>query len=313
MSVLTRKTLAVSGLALALAALVAAGTQAPVRNGAPTQEELRALIERVVASQHHNDEALAEYERHERRIERKHDGTEGRIVEDKTFRVVPTGTGTVKMLVVENGQSVAPAVYRKQLAEIEKVLDIAANRPDLPRQKEAVAKGERRKRERADLVDSVPEAFQVTWLGREQKNGRTLVKLQFDLDPNFKPRVKNAGLFAHVQAILWVEEAEAQVVRMEARIAKDISVFGGIAGKVYKGGTFVMEQTKVAEGVWLPSRYEYDFDGRKFVFPFSVNETTEASNYRRIGPPQEALAVVRRELQGGGSSTARPASGNSVQ
>src|SRR3990172_8756624 len=111
-----RKALAAFGLALALAALVAAGTHRPTRTGAPTEEEVRALIERVVASQHRNDEALAEYERHERRIERKHDGTEGRIVEDKTFRVVPTGTGTVKMLVVERSQPVAPDVYRKQLA-----------------------------------------------------------------------------------------------------------------------------------------------------------------------------------------------------
>jgi len=307
MSEQMRKTFAL-GVSLALAALVAAGAQGPARNGAPTEEELRALVGRLVANQHRNDAALAEYERHERRVERKHDGTEGRVVEDKTFRIIPTGTGTVKILLAERNQPVAPDVHLKQLAEIEKVLDIAANHPDLPKQKEAIAKGERRRRERAELVDSVPEAFRVTWLGRDQQNGRALAKLQFDPNPDFKPRAKNSGFFAHSQAIFWVDEPEAQVVRLEARITRDISVFGGIAGKVYKGGTFVMEQVKVAEGIWLPSRYEYDFDGRKFIFPFSVNETIEARNYRRLGPPDQALATLRRELRNGSSSVVRPAS-----
>ena len=48
--------------------------------------------------------------------------------------------------------------------------------------------------------------------------------------------------------------------------------------------------------MWLPTRYEYDFAGRKFLFQFQEHESTEASHYHRVGPPKDALAAIRNEL-----------------
>jgi hypothetical protein len=310
MSVQMRKIVFASGFLLALAALVAAQTRAPVRNGAPAQEELRALIERVVASQHGNDEALAEYERRERQTARKDDGQE-RITDDKLYRVFPTGTGTVRVLLEEKGKAVKPEAYEKGLRSVVGALENALT-PELPKQKEAIAKWEKRVRERRELLDAIPQAFRATWLGREPVNGRTLVKLRLEPDPDYKPHSRNTHMLTHVRATVWVEEKTANLVRVEAEIFEDIPVGGGFLGKVYKGGRFEMEQTEVAPGVWLPARYVYDFDGRKFIFPFSMNETVEASNYRRMGPPEQALAALRRELRGNGSGTARPANGKAA-
>jgi hypothetical protein len=259
--------------------------------------DARALIERVIASQHKNDEVLAEYERQERRQVLKHD-KELRVAEDKTHRVVPTGTGTLRLLVEENGRAVPPEVYHKELRDLEQALLWALN-PSEAKQKQRVEKGKRRARERAELVDSVEKAFQFTWQGRETMNGRTLAKIAFEPDAAFKPKAKNADLFRHVRGTMWIEENEAQLARLEAEIATDIAVFGGVFGKIYKGGRFMMEQSPVANGVWLPTRYEYDLSGRRFVFGFAMREITTASGYRRIGPPKEALAAVRQELSNG--------------
>lgn len=301
-----RKTLLIFGLGFALAALVAAGTQAPARNGAPSQEEVRALIERVVASQQRHDEALAEYERRERQITRKEDG-QGRVTDDKLYRVFPTGTGTVRVLLEEKGKPVHPEAYERGLRSVERALENALT-PELPKQKEAIVKWERRVRERRELLDAIPQAFRGTWLGHETRNGRALAKVQLEPNPEYKPTSRNTHMLTHVRAIVWVDEKTASVVRVEADVFEDIPVGGGILGKLYKGGRFEMEQTEVAPGVWLPARYLYDFDGRKFIFPFSMNETIEANTYRRIGPPEQALAALRRELRGNGSGTARPAS-----
>lgn len=306
-----RRTIAVLVLGVALAALAAAGTTASsARSQGPTTEEIRVLVERIMASQHRNDAALAEYERHERVVARKSD-TEGHIVDDKTYRVFPTGTGTIRVLREEKGRPVKPEAYEKGLRYVEQALMDALN-PNASRQRDAVTKWEKRTRERREMVDAVPKAFLFTWLGRETRDGHTLAKLQLDPNPDYKPKSRNAQLFAHVRAVIWVDEKEGQVARVEAEIIRDIAIGGGVFGKVYKGGHFVTEQVEAARGVWLPSRFEYDFDGRKFFFPFSVNETTEARDYRRIGPPQEALAAVRRELSGT-SNNSRPASGNSAR
>ena len=45
----------------------------------------------------------------------------------------------------------------------------------------------------------------------------------------------------------------------------------------------------------MPSRYAYDFDGRKFLFGLSIHERMKYTDYTRIGPPEEAIAVIRRE------------------
>ncbi len=286
-------------LALALAGTGSGRLRADDR--APSPEELRALVARVISNQLRDDAALEQYERIERRQVRKSE-SDTAPAEDKTFRVVPTGTGTVRVQVEERGRPVDAELYRKQLRDLEQALLWALNSAE-SRQKQRVEKGSRRARERAETVDAVRDAFRYTWLGRETRNGRTLARLQLEPNPAFKSTSRNTSLFKAVRATVWVDEGTAQLARLEAELVRDISFGGGILGKAYRGGRFVIEHAEVAPGVWLPTRYDYNFTGRKFVFGFELHELTEVSHYRRIGPPREALLAIRREL---GSVTASP-------
>jgi hypothetical protein len=151
-------------------------------------EEIRALVERTISNQHRNDDALAEYERRERRVTLKK-ARDAEPSEDKTFRVVPTGTGTIKLLLEERGQPVAPEAYRKQLRELEQVLVWALD-PGESKQKKRVEKWNARRRERREAVEAVAAAFRFHFLGRENGNGRRLIKLAAEPDPAFKPRTR---------------------------------------------------------------------------------------------------------------------------
>lgn len=284
----------------ALAGLAASQT-APVQQSAAPPDEVRALAERAISNQHRNDSVVNQYER----IERHYARQGSRLLEDKIYRVVPTGTGTLKLLIKQNGRAVDPAYYQKQLHDWEQVLTVAVN-PNDPRERESEEKAKKKARERAELVDAVREAFRFAELGREDHNGRTWVKIAMDPNPAYRPRSSSAELLTHVRAKLWIDEAAAQMARAEADIVRDISFGGGILGKVYRGGHFEMEQVEVAPGVWLPTRYQYDFEGRKFFFGFSVHETTEVSRYRYVGSPKDALALVRSELANGRSLPADP-------
>ena len=86
------------------------------------------------------------------------------------------------------------------------------------------------------------------------------------------------------------------MARLEGDITSDITFGGGIVGKVYHGGHFVMEQSEVAPGLWFPTLYTYDVDGRKFLFSFGVHERTDVTHYRRVGPPSQSIEVIRSEL-----------------
>ncbi len=274
-------------------ALWAGGQGTTVPGGedrAPSAEERNALLNRVIADQHANDAALDLYERIERRETRK-TARESAPAQVQVFRVVPAGTGSGRIPVGADGKPADPAAYTAELRKLENAL-VWASEPGNREQRDALAKFQKRRKDRAELVDAVRDAFVFTWLGREERGGRVLAKFQLDPNPKYK----------HVRGVAWVDESAGQLVRIEAEIVEDISFGGGLVAKVYKGGRFVLEQVEVAPGVWLPALYDYNFDGRKFFFGVGVHERTTVSQYKRIGPPKEALQVIRAELSNPKSS-----------
>jgi hypothetical protein len=261
-------------------------------NPAPSQEQIRALIDRAAQNQHANDRALEEFERVEHVVTRRSENAE--ILSDRTLRVVPFGTGTMKLPMAENGVPSSPEEFRHQLEYAVAILDHTMHPDD--RSRLELAKFQKRQRERAELVDASAKAFRMTWAGRETRNGRTLAKFLLEPDPNFRPPTRLAVIFQHARATLWVDEGQAQIARVEANIFSDVYFGGGIAGKIDQGGHFVIEQEEAAPGVWLPTFLKYDVDGRKFLFSFGIHERTEVTRYHRIGPPSQAIEVIRNEL-----------------
>jgi len=266
-------------------------TQLPV---APSVAEIDARAKRLAANQHRDDEALKQYERIERHTDLT-GGSNPQTIQDRTFRVVPTGTGTLKILLKENGTPTNPIDYRRQLQAWQDVLQLML-RPEDSRAKSAYEKYDRRNQQRAELIDTMIESFTPKWLGRETLNGRLCDVFQLDLKPDFHPHSMFQDALSHVSAKAWVDSDSDQLVRGEAHIMRDISFGGGILGKVYRGGVFSMEQAEVAPGIWEPTRYQYDFGGRKFFFSFDEHQVVEASRYHRVGPPKEALVLVQNEL-----------------
>jgi hypothetical protein len=230
-----------------------------------------------------------------------HKGENPETLTDVTQRVVPSATGNVRIKLTENGAAVSPELYRQELEDAINAL----GRPSHPddRYKDDLEKYEKRRHNRSELVDEAAKAFHVTWAGRETRadsigphGPRTLMKFLLDPEPEYKPINRFAAGFQHIHATLWVDEEQVQFARLEADIATDITFGGGVAGKVYHGGHVVVVQDEVAPGIWLPTLFTYNVDGRKFVFAFGVHERTELTHYHRIGPPAEALEVLRNEL-----------------
>jgi hypothetical protein len=262
-------------------------------NPAPTAEQIQSLIARVVENQHRNDRAIEEYERVEHVVTLK-DGENSEVVSERTERVLPSGTGTMRLQTAQSSPPVSPELHRRELQYAVGALDRFLHPNE--RMKQDVAKFERRRRDRAELIDGAAKAFRITWAGRETRGSRTLAKLLLDPDPNYKPTSRLSATFEHVHGVLWVEEAQAQMARLELEITSDIPFGGGIVGKVYHGGHIVMEHSEVAPAVWLPERSTYDVDGRRFLLGFGIHERTDVSHYRHVGPPSQSIEIIRSEL-----------------
>ena len=292
-------------IANSIARRMAVSASEPQLSGQPpSPAEMRERTEKLVANQHANDEALELYQRVEHHVDRSGDAPE-RIIDDKTFRVVPTGSGTQKILLRDGDKPVDAATYNRGMRALAEVLRTMAD-PNDPKARAALAKRQKRERERAEFVDAMKEAFLSKWLSADTRNGRECDVVELDPNPNFHPHSMFQNALSHVTAKIWVDRESNQLLAGEAYVMSDISVGGGILGKVYRGSRISMEQEEVAPGIWLPTHYRYDFTGRKFLFAFQEHETIDVSHYRRVGSPKEALAIVEGELAGGKTYTEDP-------
>lgn len=264
---------------------------------APSDAEIQARAGKLLENQHHNDQALEQYERIERHIDRS-GGATPRVLDDKTYRVVPTGTGTMKLLLKDGEKAVDPADYRKQLLAWKDLLEQML-KPEDSRTKNAYAKWQKKTQERKELVDTARDAFTTTWSGREMCNGRVCDVFALDPNPNFHPHSILQDALTHITGKIWVDRETNQLSRGEAHITRDVAFGGGILGKLYRGAVFSMDQQEVTPGVWLPTRYQYDFTARKFLFTFEEHQLVEAGQYKHDGPPMQALAMVQNELASG--------------
>lgn len=278
-------------LLLAFAAFASAQDAAPA--GPPeTEAEKHALLDRVLEHQKKNDAALDLYERIERvELRKNYAGDPNPIV--KISRVVPAGTGVDHIPLGPDGQPADAAAYRAELVKLEKSLAWAAEEGRA--QQDAYAKIEKKQKEREELTDAARQAFLFSFLTRETRAGRVLLKYNMAPNPAYKPTSRTSSFFAHVRGAVWIDESSGQLARIEGEVTDDISV-GLLLAKVYKGSHFMQERYESAPGLWLPSFSQYDFDGRKFFSSFSLHERTFYTNYRFIGPPKEALATIRAEL-----------------
>jgi hypothetical protein len=250
------------------------------------------LFSQVISNQKQVDETLNLYERVERTEIRK-TGSDTKPSEVKVWRVFPAGTGMDRIPLTPDGKPSSAESYRAALEKLETTLVWAAQ--DGAAQREAYGKVERRRKERNDLIDATRKAFFFTKVGEEMRGNRVLVKYDMTRNPAYKATTRNEMLFTRVQGTIWIDKESSQLAKVEGHVTEDISLALFLA-KVYQGSYFMQERYEMAPGVWLPTYQQYDFDGRKFLVPFSIHERTLYTNYKRVGPPKEAVEVVRDEL-----------------
>jgi hypothetical protein len=236
---------------------------------------------------------LDEYERTEK-VEVRKTGSDAKPSEVRVWRRFPAGPAITKLPISVDGTPVNSELYREDLEKLEKYLVWAAQGG--PAQQEAYAKAQRKRKERHDLIATTHDAFVFSRVGEEKRGQQTLAKYAMVPNPKYKATTRNAIIFSKVRGTVWIDEKSGELARIEGSVMEDISISLFLA-KVYKGSHFMQERYEMAPRQWFPTYEQYDFDGRKFVVPFSIHERTFYSDYKRVGPPKEAVGVVRDELR----------------
>jgi hypothetical protein len=114
-----------------------------------------------------------------------------------------------------------------------------------------------------EIIDDVPNAFDMVIVGREMLNGRSTLVVEFK--PKLKPKPRTdigKVLFPRVDGKAWVDEQDARLERLEVHYLGDVKLGFGLLLNISKDSEQELEWAKVNDEVWLPSRYEIRIKGR---------------------------------------------------
>lgn len=107
----------------------------------------------------------------------------------------------------------------------------------------------------------------------------------FDFRPRagFRPSNRNEEMISKLIGVVWIDPVDKQVMRLEARLAESFKVGGGLLLKLKPGAAFVVEQTRMTDGVWLPRLAQVNLSVKVLLFMGSeINTSYEFSDYRRF-------------------------------
>ncbi len=152
-------------------------------------------------------------------------------------------------------------------------------------EKKAKAKPEEKPEEKTNFYSEVLKASNLVNPRREKFRGRDVIVFDFEPNPNFD--LKNAKsmlkVFGKVAGVIWVDEKDKEVVRMEAVLADNFNIGGGLVAKLQKGASFVLEQEYVNNEIWLPSLNEINLSARVLLVKgMKINQVIKTYNYGKF-------------------------------
>lgn len=130
---------------------------------------------------------------------------------------------------------------------------------------------------------------------RERFRGRDVIVFDFEPNPNFDYRNAKSMLkfFGKTAGVMWIDEKDKQVARLEAYLADSFNVGGGLLAKLRKGATFTLDQERVNDEIWLPSSADINLSVRVLLLKgVNVNQVVKSYDYRKFATEVKDAAVV---------------------
>jgi len=227
-------------------------------NGASSQKAVPAgqLVREVVYNEL-NDHTRHGYWRYW--IERRSEA--GTRVEEQ----VETREGPVAELELTNGEAPTPEAVQEDEERLGKLI----GSPDVrARAEKQYDEDEERI---ARILAMLPTAFVYQYDGEENGSYR----LRFKPNPEECARSMEARIFHAMSGMLWVNERQKRLERIEGRIDENVDFGFGLLGRLYKGGWFRLVRAQVSATEWKTESLEVHMNVRALVVKTFARDTSE--------------------------------------
>ena len=146
------------------------------------------------------------------------------------------------------------------------------------------------------VLRSLPNAFVYEYAGAGQASSGSVEKFRFKPNPKFDPPDMETQVLTQMTGELWIDPAQERVTRLDGRLQQDVDFGWGILGRLYKGGTVVIEQADVGDHQWRVVHFDMKMSAR-VVFKTKVFDTAEDESQFVSVPAgiryQQAIAMLR--------------------
>lgn len=259
--------------------------------------DIPALLDEVGKNEDQVDEILEKYTYTEN-IVRKEIGKDGqiRIKESEEFELTFYKGNRIRRQIAKNGQPLSAKDeadenkrIEKRIREIEKKEAEKARKAQKEREvgQETTGNPDPERGQRISIAD-VLKASKLVNPRRERFRGRDVIVFDFEPLPGYKPQKDFEKFFGKTAGAIWVDAADKQVARVEARLVESYKVAGGLLASLKEGATFVLEQERVNNEIWLPTRADINLGVKVLLVKgINVNSTVTYGNYKRFNVDAE--------------------------
>jgi hypothetical protein len=191
----------------------------------------------------------------------------------RTHLQIQTPQGSVSRLIEVDGKPPTEKQCRNNFA----LLDRIAASSVLQETRLTSQRSEMRRREQ--LFTDMPAAFLFQYEGTEGKTG--WIRIRYRPNPDFHIRNRVAGVLVGLQGTMWIDPSSKRIARIQGSLNKDVTFGWGILARLYRGGRFMLEQSRLPDGNWQETLLFVEFKGSILLFKkLDVNVTQTISSYK---------------------------------
>jgi hypothetical protein len=100
------------------------------------------------------------------------------------------------------------------------------------------------------------------------------------------------------------------MVRLDAHLIMDVNFGWGILGKLYKGGSMLVEQADVGDHHWETTHMKLSLTGKVLMIkPLSLQTTEDASHFEPVPPEMGYQKAIEMLLHDNNGTSAHVAQG----
>jgi hypothetical protein len=183
----------------------------------------------------------------------------------KLAEQVETADGPIKRLVSTGGRQLGAAERQQEEDRLNRLL---SSPREQAHQRQAYAEDEQRI---GRILALLPDAFLFDPIGEE--NGCT--HLRFRPNPDYPARTIEARVFHAMSGDLWIDSRYKRLARLDGQLQENVDFGYGLLGRLYKGGWFRLQRTRVSPTDWKTERLELHLNGRALLLKTIDRETSE--------------------------------------